>query len=141
MTTFVIFWAALLAIFFFIAGTLFKALASAFYALMSFIGKMIIFLILGTVVLFSVSGIYMFIDAVIKGGFGNFIEGAVISVVVLGILIAIFGGIGAVVLDIAISTADLVIRAASFILEGAAGVFERGYAKFLTVIIKRIEKC
>lgn len=141
MTTFVIFWAALFTIFFFIAGTLFKALASAFYALMSFVGKMIIFLILGTVALFSSVLVYMIIDAIVKGSFGGFIEGIIISAVVLGILIAIFGGIGAMVLDIAISTAGFVIRVVSFVLEYAAMLCESGYAKFLTILIKRIEKC
>lgn len=95
MVAFVMFWAALFAMCFFIAGTLFKALVSAIQALLNFAVRLVLFII-------------FFMAAV------------------LGIMISVIEKVSHIV---------------SFVLEGLAAICEKGYAKSLNSIIKRIDKC
>lgn len=141
MVAFVMFWAALAAMCFFAAGTLFKALASAFQALLNFAVRIVIFAIVFFVVVLGVSAVYEIIDGIAKGSVGTTIFNIVIVVVVGGILLGIVGGLGAVILELIIVIIDGITRAVSFALEGLAAFCEKGYAKSLAMIVKRLEKC
>lgn len=141
MTTFVIFWAALFTIFFFITGTCFKALASAFNALLNSAGVILVIAGLALAAVVALSLIYGVIDAIGTGNIGQVILTIILLVVILGFFGAIFGGLGAVLFGIAVTIVTYVLTAVSVFLEKAALICERGYAKSLTAIASRVEKC
>lgn len=141
MVAFVMFWAALFAMCFFIAGTLFKALASAIQVLLNFAVRLMLFVILFMVAVLGVSAVYEIIAGFTKGSVGSAILHMVIIIVLAVIVIGIVGGLGAAVLGIIISVSEKVSHIVSFVLEGLAAICEKGYAKSLNSILKRIEKC
>ena len=141
MVAFVIFWASLFAIFFFIAGTCFKALASAFSALLHSIGKILLSVIFLAFVILALAMLYEIVNAIVGSNLGSLIGRIIISAISLAFVIGLLGPIGAILLEIIVMAASYAIRAVSYVLEGAAFICERGYAKCLTVIIRRAEKC
>lgn len=141
MVTFVIFWSAAFAIIFFVLGIIFKALASACNALLSSIGG-----VLAVGGLASLAGVvlyllYVIIDGIIKDGFWSVVGSIIIFLVILGFIGGIIGGLGAVLLELVVVIVSFVFEIISGILEWLASTCEKGYAKFLTAIIKRLDKC
>lgn len=141
MVAFVIFWSATFAIIFFILGIIFKALASAFNALLASIGGVLAIGGLAGLAGIALYLLYAIIDGIIKEGFWSVVGTIVMFFIVLGIFGAIIGGLGAVLLEIIVSVAVFVLEIISGILEWLAMTCEKGYAKFLTAIIKRLDKC
>ena len=141
MVAFVIFWSAAFAIIFFVLGVFFKALASIFNALLTSIGG--IFAIGGLAGLAGI-GLYLLyaiIDGIIKEGFWSVVGVIVLLLVEIGIIGAIVGGLGAALLELIVVVAEAILLFISGILEWLAATCERAYAKFLTAIIKRLDKC
>lgn len=141
MVTFVIFWAALFCVIFFLLGTLFKGLASLFTGFINSVMEVIAIAILaglGIVVLFA---LYAIASGIRTAGLGEVIETIVILVIVLGIIGGLLGGLGAALLELATAVVGFVITVVSVVLEGAAAFCEKAYAHFLLVIIKRVDKC
>lgn len=141
MVAVVIFWAALMAIIFFLLGNIFKALASAFNALISSLGFILAvggLALLGIIALYLIYGIT---DGIVTSGVGEVIGEIFLLIIELGILGAIFGGLGAAILELLVTIVGAILMFISGILEWAADLFERGYAKFLKVIINNLEKC
>ena len=141
MVAFVIFWSATFAIFFFVLGIIFKGLASAFNALLSSIGGVLAIGGLAALAGIALYLLYGIIDGIIKEGFWSVLGMIVLLVIEIGIIGAIVGGLGAMILEIVVSIAVFILSIISAVLEGAAGLCERSYAKFLTAIIKRLDKC
>lgn len=141
MVSFVIFWSATFAIIFFVLGIIFKALASAFKALLTSLGMMIgIGGLVGLAVLALVL-LYNVIDGIIKDGFWSVVGEIVFIIVMLGIVGAWIGGLGVLILETVVLIADNIITITSAVLEWAAYLCERLYARFLTAIIVRLDKC
>lgn len=141
MVTFVMFWAALFAMSFFIAGTLFKALASAFQALMNFVFSMVVYLIFLCVAVLGVSAIWEIVDGIVTGNLKSAIANIVLVVVMCVVLVGLVGWLGAAILELVIAAIDVASRFVSFVVEGLASICEKGYAKSLNMIVNRIEKC
>lgn len=141
MVAFVIFWSATFAIIFFVLGIIFKALASAFNALLIAIVE--VFVIGGLVGLVGIALylLYAIIDGIIKEGFWSVGGMIIIFFIVLGAFVAIIGDTGKVLLDIVVTVAMFVLEIISSILECFAMTCEKGYAKFLAAITKRLDKC
>ena len=141
MVAFVIFWSAMFAIIFFMAGTCFKALASAFNALISSLGAVLAFAGLAFLAAIALCLIYEMIEAIAGGSLGQILGTILLIGVEAAILFAIFGGIGAMILEIVVMVVTYALTAVSFVLEKAAFICEKGYAKSLTAIIRRLDRC
>ena len=141
MVAFVIFWSAAFAIIFFILGIFFKALASAFNALMASIGGILAIGGLAGLAGIALYLLYAIIDGIIKEGFWSVIGAIVMFVILIGIVGAIVGGLGALILEIVVMVVGYALMIISAVLEWAADLCERSYAKFLKAIISRLDKC
>lgn len=141
MVAFVIFWSAAFVIIFFILGIFFKALASAFNALMSSIGEILAVGGLAGLAGVALYLLYAIIDGIIKEGFWSVIGTIVMLFIVIGIVGAIAGGLGALILEIVVMVVGYALMIISAVLEWAADLCERSYAKFLKAIISRLDKC
>ncbi len=141
MVAFVIFWSAAFAIIFFILGIFFKALASAFNALMASIGGVLAIGGLAGLAGIALYLLYAIIDGIIKNGFWSVIGTIVMLVIVIGIVGAIVGGLGELILEIVVMVVGYALMIISAVLEWAADLCERSYAKFLKAIISRLDKC
>lgn len=141
MVAFVIFWSAAFAIIFFILGIFFKALASAFNALMASIGGVLAIGGLAGLAGIALYLLYAIIDGIIKNGFWSVIGTIVMLVIVIGIVGAIVGGLGELILEIVVMVVGYALMIISAVLEWAADLCERLYAKFLKAIISRVDKC
>lgn len=141
MVAFVIFWSAFFALLFFVLGVIFKALASALDALLYSIGRLLAFGGLTALAVIALSLLYAIVDGIIKNGLLSVIGAIVGFVIVLGIFGAILGRLGAALLELVVTVALFVLDVVSGVLEWLADRCERGYIKFLTVIINRLDKC
>lgn len=148
MVAFVIFWAAVFALLFFLLGVIFKALASVFnYALQASVASMIpiIGMFFVPIILVIALGIlYAIVVGIITEGFWSVIGPLIILLIMIAILVALFGWLGSlllVLLELIASYFLYIIGLVSFGLEWLADRCERGYIKFLHVIIKRIDRC
>lgn len=141
MVAFVIFWSAAFAIIFFILGIFFKALASAFNALMASLGGILAIGGLAGLAGIALYLLYAIIDGIIKEGFWSVIGTIVMFVILIGIVGAIIGGLGALILEIVVMVVGYALVIISAVLEWAADLCERSYAKFLKAIISRLDKC
>ncbi len=140
MVALVIFWAAVFAVLFFVLGVVFKALASVFNALMASTGVFAI----GALAAMAVIALYLLYaiaDGIIREGFWAVFGWVLMFLVIIGIVGAIFGGLGAVLLELIIVVAEAVLLVVSGALEWLADKCERGYIKFLKVIINRLDRC
>ena len=141
MVAFVIFWAAVFAIVFFLLGNVFKALASGFSALITSLALLLSvgFLTLAAIIVLYL--LYAITDGIITSGIGDVIGTIFITIVAIGILGALFGGLGAVLLEFVLGVVTLVLDIIDLVLNWAADLFERGYIKSLKTIINQLEKC
>lgn len=141
MIAFIIFWSAEFAIIFFCLGILCKALASAFKALVTSIYTG--FVVGGTAGLVGIAlyTVYDIIDGIIREGFLSVLKTIVLLLVELAILGAIFGNLGAILLEMVVNIIAFVLDTISNVLEWAADLCERAYIKSLTAIISRVDKC
>lgn len=141
MVAFVIFWAAVFAIVFFLLGNVFKALASGFSALISSLALLLSvgFLTLAAIIVLYL--LYGITDGIITSGIGEVIGTIFMTIVVIGILGALFGGLGAVLLELVLVVVTFALDIIDSVLNWAADLFERGYIKSLKTIINQLEKC
>ena len=141
MGAFVIFWSAIFAIIFFVLGIFFKALASAFNALLTSLGDVLAIggLAGGAGVILYL--LYAIIDGIIKEGFWSVVGEIVLIFIGICMMVAFTGGLGALILEIVVVVVRYVLTIVSEILEWAADLCERKYVKFLKAIISRLDKC
>lgn len=141
MVAIAIFWAAVMAILFFLIGIVFKGLASVFNALLSSIGTTVVIGGCGLLAFLALYAIYGIVDGIITGGIWDTLGMIVLLVIEIGIVVALLGGLGSVIIGVIITVATFVLEIVSGILEGAAALSEKAYSHFLLVIVKRLEKC
>lgn len=141
MVAFVIFWSSTFAILFFVLGIIFKGLASALNALLSSIGGALAIGGSASLVGMAFYLLYGIIDGIIKEGLWSVLGMIVLLVIEIGIIGAIVGGLGALILEIVVPIAVFILSIISAVLEGAAGICESAYEKFLTAITKRLDQC
>lgn len=147
MVAFVIFWAAVFALLFFLLGVIFKGLASVFnYALQASVESMIpiIGLFCVPILLAIALGIlYAIVVGIITEGFWSVIGLLILLSIIIGIVVALFGWLGSllwVCLELIAVCVLYVIGFVSSGLEWLAVRCEWGYVKLLNVIIKRIDR-
>ncbi len=141
MVSFVVFWAALMCVLFFLIGALFKGLASIFNGLLDSVQ-----LVLGIGILAGLAaGALVLIAGIVEGivtqGLGEVIGTIILALVVLGLIGGLVGGLGAALLELALMVAGIVLTAIQFVLEGGSALCEKAYAHFLLVIYKRLDRC
>lgn len=141
MVAFVIFWAAVLAVLFFILGIIFKGLASALNSLLSSIGDILVIGGLATLAVTALYLLYAIIDGIITQGIREVLGMILLFVLGIGIVGALLGGLGSVLLSIIVVITEYILLVSSFVLERAAAICEEGYNKFLTVIQNCLDKC
>ncbi len=141
MVAFVIFWAAVFAIVFFLLGNVFKALASGFSALISSLALLLSigFLTLAAIIVLYL--LYSITDGILTSGIGEIAGTIFVAIVVIGILGGLFGGLGVALLELVLDVAILALDIIDSVLNWAADLFERGYIKSLKTIINQLEKC
>lgn len=137
MVTFIIFWAALFALVFFVLGVIFKALASAFHALLFSIGRALAVGGLAGLAALVLYSLYAIVNGIARGDLITVIEAIVVVVLVLCLFGAIVVYLGAILLEFVFKILEIV----SGILEWFADRCEKGYINFLTVIVNRLNKC
>lgn len=140
MVAFVIFWASFFALVFFVLGVIFKALASAFNALLSSI-KVLSLGALAAIIVIALFLLYVIVEGIVRGALLSVIGTIVMFLVVLGVLGAILGGLGAALLEFIVTVSLLILDIVSGVLEWLAEVCENEYIKFLRIIINRLDKC
>ncbi|MCM1186514.1 MAG: hypothetical protein NC251_10315 [Lachnoclostridium sp.] len=141
MVTFIIFWAAVFALLFFVLAVIFKILASALEALLSAGGQTLAIGGLAIMIVIALSLFYAIVDGIIKEGLLSVLGTIVLFVIVLGIFGAIFGGLGAALIELVVAVALFVLEIVSGVLEWLADKCEEGYIKFLRIIVNRIDNC
>ncbi len=141
MVAFVMFWAALFAMCFFVAGTLFKALASALHALLNFAVSMVAYIVFLVLLALVSAALYEIVNAILDGSISALLPSIVLTLVGGAILVGLFGGLGTLILGVIAGIIELVSQVVSTVLEGMAAICEKGYAKALNMIVKRIERC
>ena len=117
MVGIVVFWASFLALLFFLLGIMFKALASAFNALLAATGKIVIYggiAALGTLAVFLLCSI---ISGIITDGILSVLKDIVGFAIVAGVVFFLFGAIGAAIIEVIVSVADAIIGFISAVLE------------------------
>ncbi|WP_031547769.1 hypothetical protein [Oribacterium sp. FC2011] len=140
MVAFGIFWCAAFAILFFILGVIFKALASAFNALLTTLVNLIA---LGVLVGLVELAIYMLcstIQGIITEGFFAVLGSFLMFAVALVIFIVLVGGLGFMIFGLMVSLVSLLAGAVSSILDWIAETCEKQYARMLKSLINRIDK-
>lgn len=147
MVAFVIFWAAVFALLFFLLGVIFKALASVFnYAIQASVASMIPIIgkfCIPILLAIALGILYAIVVGIMTEGFWSVIGLLILLVILIGITVALFGWLGAllwVFLELIAACVLYIIGLVSFGLEWLANRCERGYLKFLNVIIKRIDR-
>lgn len=141
MIAFVLFGAAIFAIIFFIIGIGIKALAAAFDALILSLESTCIiggFAAMVGIVLYL---IYSILDEIAQSGFTSAIKSIIFLVVMLGIFWGLVGDLGTLLLNIIEIFALGILNVIKNILEWMADACECAYIKFLTIIMKHIDKC
>lgn len=141
MFALVIFGAALLAVIFFIFGTFFKALASACNALLSFLRWILISFVAAVAAVVVLWIIVYMSDSMAGGNWGQLLWMIPLLGLMAGISGAIFYGLGTSILESVLSVVSFVVGGILSVSEKAADFCEKGYNKFLTIIIKQVEKC
>ena len=138
MGIFVIFWSAIFAIFFFVLGIFFKALAATLAALNSTLEDL---LPITGIAVFSGIGLYLLyaiVDGIITEGLVSVLGMIASLAIVLLIAFAIFGGLATELIGLIIGFLLLVIDIVEDFLEMMALLCEGGYAKFVMIMIKRL---
>ena len=138
MGIFVIFWSAIFAIFFFVLGIFFKALAATLAALDSTLKDL---LPITGIAVFSGIGLYLLyaiVDGIITEGIVSVLGMIASLAIVLLIVFAIFGGLATGLTELIIYLILLAIDTVEMCLETMAFLCESGYAKFVMIMIKRL---
>lgn len=141
MVALVIFWASFFCLVFFLLGAICKGLASAFNALLSSLGLVLIiafYTVVGALLLYMLHDI---VDGIITSGLLKMIGTIILFTLLVSLIVAIVGSIGVFLLGLAVEIGLLILGAISCILEGAASLCEKAYGHFLLVITNRLEKC
>lgn len=141
MVTFVIFWAALFALLFFIVGTFCKMLSSALNALLNAAGVVLAIAGLTAMAVIAASLLCSAIDAIVGGGIGQLIWTIFLGALEVVIFYALFGGLGSLILAAVVKVATWILNIVSGILNKVTEICERGYVKCLTAIVRRTDRC
>lgn len=141
MTAVIIFWAALIAMIFFLFSTVFKGLAAMLEGGIVAIAWTIIIGVFGLAIVALLGVIYSIAAGAHTGELFDVLGYMVMIVIAMMINIAILGGLGMIALQIVIAVLSIVINMVSGILEGLSAVCDMAYLHFLNVIMKRLDKC
>ena len=138
MATFVIFWAALLAIIFFLLSVVTKGIFAVLMGTVEVLGKLLIVIFYGggaALLLYLLASV---VQSIMDGTFWSAIGSIILFIIVIGIIGAFIGGLLEVILvlvaSIAVSIAGIVLK----VFGAIYSFFEFGYAYFLKVIMIRL---
>ena len=141
MHALIIFGASIMAVLFFVLATIFKAFASVCNALTNSLGLILTAACAAVAAIIALCIIAILGDALAGGSFIHLLWLIPLIALAGGMVGAIVAGFGSSVLEIVLSVVSLVIGKLLVVLEYGADACEKGYTKFLTVIIRRVEKC
>lgn len=141
MVTFVIFWAALFCVIFFLLGTFFKVLASLFSGFISSVLPLISMVFLTGCGIVALIAMYLIALGIRDSGLGEVIVAIVIFFIVICIIVGLAGELGVTLINLATLVAEGAIKVISNVLEGAAGICEAACLHFLLIIKNRLDKC
>ena len=141
MITFVVFWAALMCVLFFLIGAVFKGLASVFRGLLESAQLVIAIGILAGLAAGALVLIAAIIEGIVTQGLGEVIGTIILALIILGIFGSLVGGLGSLLLELAVMIAGILLTAIEFVLEGGSALCEKAYEHFLRVIDKRLDGC
>lgn len=138
--TFIIFWAAIFAIIFFLIGVVCKGLASVFNGAVKTITFVGAIGLLGGLAAVALCLIYAIVHGIITEGFMSVLELIIMFLFEIGIIILVIGWLGPIIVEVIAFVVMLVVGFVSDVLEFAADACERAYGYFLNAIIKQLEK-
>ena len=138
---FIIFWAAVFAIIFFLVGVVCKGLASVFNGAVETITFVGAISLLGGLAAVALYLIYAIVNGIITEGFMSVLGTIFMFFLYIGIISLLIGWLGTIIVEIVAYVVTLVMGIVSGILEFAADACERAYGYFLNAIIKQLEKC
>lgn len=139
MSIVIIFWAALFAILFFLLGAACKTLASMFNGAIEALAFVLSVIFLAIMAIIVLSMVY----AIAHGDLSlSELVGMILSLIIMiGMLCAILGGLGELIVAVIFFIAQMILVVISFILENSAAICESAYVFFLNIIVNRFEKC
>lgn len=145
MTAFIIFGASLLVLTFFLLSVICKLLLSAVDAVLES-GITFIYIIIAVaavvlVLIFLTSLITSLIENGLWGTIKNYFLMIVLISIVLGAIYALGGALVILLASIVLQIAVVVFSGLLVVLEALAAVTEKGYIKFLTVIMNQVDRC
>ena len=141
MSIFIIFWASVFCLLFFILRIIFSSIASAFNALILSLARIVInggAALLSVILLLSLYGI---VDSIMGKGLGETIAMVLLFIGELVLCFAIVGGLGALIVGAIVTVFEIILNFISVILEWMADICEKGFDKSLSAIRKYISKC
>ena len=141
MVTFVIFWAALFCIIFFLLETFFKTLASFFSGFIYSAAYIIAIAILTGLGVIALLLIYFIANAISTDSLGETIGILIAWGVFIGIIVGLIGGLGSALIGLIVRIVEVIICVVSTVFEGGANICEKAYVHFLLAIVKRLDKC
>ena len=141
MTTFVIFWSALIALLCFGLGTVCKTLGAMFMALMSTLLEMLMVLFYTGI---GVGVLYVCKTVVYQIAYGRLEDlsgGLICAYVGLAVIVIFAFTYGVQLLAMLAELIAIILSYLVLIFMGVGDLFEVGFEYFLGVIMKRVEKC
>ncbi len=140
MNAFIIFWISFFAGIFFLTSILLRGILAAFEALISTLVQGIGILVKGSIAVFGMVLMYDFVDTIAKKGMGYAVELLFMIVIFLIIVIAIFGGIGSIILEFIILWSTIVTDIILLMLGKLYEVNYNTYIRCMNVIIAQVKK-
>ncbi len=144
MTTFVMFWAALLAIIFFLLCFVFRALSAALSAILTAVSLILALAGIIIAVLFALFTLYAIVEMAVESGF----DGVVTIVAIIALDVVMFGVViwllyylgGGCLTYLVIGLVTYIIAVIMGLIDGAADSCEEMYVKMMKSYINRIPK-
>ena len=139
MAIFVIFWCAVLGTFFWLLSMGLKSIQSVINGAYEAIVQCIALVIMGVIGWVFFFLLYIIAYGIRTGGFWDMLGNLILGFIVLGFLIGILGGLGAVALEIVIGISIFIISVSIAILELLNELVENAYIFFLGIIKNKVD--
>lgn len=136
MTVFIIFWASVFCVVFFLLGTICKVLASAFQAMVNALELVIGFGILSVMAIIALYIIYFVVSGITSGHLGTLFQLFILGALEVGLVFLIFGPIGSLLYSVFQGLFVYFFYIISAALNKGSILFEGIYLHFLKAIIK-----
>ncbi len=141
MVAFVFFWSAFWGIFWFVLTVFFRLIMSTLNAILSTLGK--VFKVVGVILLVSLVLFLLvsLISGIINGTLMDMLGSLLITAVSIGIMILLFGSLGAALFELAVTILTGIFAVIEGIILLLVEFCESRFRKAFTPFINKMDKC